>query len=228
MAKIVCISDTHTRHWNIKVPDGDVLIHAGDITNQGELWLLDGFLNWFSQLPHKYKILIGGNHDWCFEKFHPCGQKGLESIEKYSDKIMYLHHNVGVIEEYGLKIFGSPYTPFFCDWAFNIHRGRLKPYWDQIPDDIDILVTHGPCYGILDHTLSGEKCGDYELLDRVREIKKIKGNKLKCHVFGHIHTNRKEIQTVRKFGMKFVNASILNERYEIENEPVVFNMRTKK
>lgn len=228
MVKVVCISDTHTKHWNVKVPDGDILIHAGDITNSGELWLLEGFLGWLASLPHKHKIVIGGNHDWCFEKFHPYGKGGLKMIEEYSEKMMYLHHEVGVIEEYGLKIFGSPYTPFFCDWAFNIHRGRLKPYWDVIPDDTDILVTHGPCYGILDHNRAGEKCGDYELLTRVKEIKKVKGNKLKYHIFGHIHTNNKEPQTMRKFGMKFVNASILDEGYSIQNEPVVFDIKTKK
>lgn len=239
MPKIVCISDTHTfhryltpkaddplhglRYYNkqdhrhLTLPDGDILIHAGDITNVGEPFYLKDFLSWFSALPHKYKIFIAGNHDWCFERFHQYHTEAMEIMAGFPN-VTYLHHQPMVIEEYGLKLFGSPYTPFFCDWAFNVRQGKLCNYWTTIPDDTDILITHGPCYGILDKNDVGEKCGDSELLYRVEQLKN-----LKYHIFGHIHTNGKiqKKKSAKVPGVTFVNASVLNEQYKLVNKPVV-------
>jgi hypothetical protein len=107
------------------------------------------------------------------------------------------------------KFFFSPYTPEFFEWAFNVKRGPdIKKYWDQIPDDTEFLVTHGPPYGILDEVVPGDRkhlgCG--ELLKRVQNLPK-----LRYHAFGHIHGSRGVLQNSK--GPLFINASVLNERY---------------
>ncbi len=209
------MSDTHSFHRSIVVPDGDVLIHCGDITHKGETRILEDFLNWFSSFPHKYKIFIAGNHDWCFEKYHYNNLHCL-SILKEFPQVKYLHHEPYCLEEYGINIFGSPYTPFFCNWAFNIVRGNLINYWNQIPENTNILITHGPCYGILDENYDQEKCGDKELLDVVKKLPE-----LKYHLFGHIHRND-FVQTKTKYKRKFINCSVLDENYEVFNNPVTF------
>lgn len=222
MTKIVCISDTHSFHGEVVLPDGDVLIHAGDITHQGEVYILNKFLKWFDSQPHKYKIFIAGNHDWCFDKRHYLYADTETIIKKYEGKIKFLHHESYVIPEYGIKFFGSPYTPFFCNWAFNVHRGFLCHYWDQIDDDTNVLITHGPCYGILDANNANELCGDAELLHRVKQLKL-----LQYHIFGHIHTNG-PIQKKKIDNVTFVNASVLNENYELKNKPVVIQYKQNK
>lgn len=218
--KIVCISDTHTKHTQLKtVPTGDILIHSGDITNVGEINSLYSFLSWFDKFEHQHKIFIAGNHDWCFEKFHYNATSCYQILKKFPN-ITYLHHQSHYISSYDLNVFGSPYTPYFFDWAFNIPRGKLFAYWDQIPTNTDVLITHGPCFNILDKNLNGEACGDVELLNAVKKL-----DNLKLHVFGHIHTKQYDLQTKKKFGVKFVNASVLDEHYELLNEPVVVKMR---
>lgn len=222
MPKIVCISDTHSFHNEVAVPDGDILIHAGDITHQGEVYILDNFLRWFDSHPHKYKIFIAGNHDWCFDTRHYLYAETQSKLKAYSGRIKYLHHESYTIQEYGIKLFGSPYTPFFHNWAFNVQRGNLHHYWDQIDDDTNILITHGPCYGILDVTRANELCGDVELLHRVNQLKN-----LKYHVFGHIHTNG-PMQRQKVDEVTFINASVLDESYELKNKPVVVNYKKSR
>jgi 3',5'-cyclic AMP phosphodiesterase CpdA len=67
MSRIVCISDTHNFHEQIRIPDGDILIHAGDATNRGTVEEIVFFNQWFCRLPHRHKIFVAGNHDWLFE-----------------------------------------------------------------------------------------------------------------------------------------------------------------
>merc|ERR1712227_46222 len=62
-ARIVCVSDTHNRHLNLDIQPGDIFIHAGDITQRGTLHELEAFNEWLATLPHKHKVVIGGNHD---------------------------------------------------------------------------------------------------------------------------------------------------------------------
>ena len=142
--KIVCLSDTHNCNQEITVPDGDILIHAGDATIRGTQTEVEDFLAWFSSLPHQHKVFVAGNHDWLFET-----DNRFARLLTANYKIKYLEDSFTDIE--GLKIYGSPWQPRFFDWAFNLNRGgELAEKWKLIPADIDILITHGPPNGILD------------------------------------------------------------------------------
>lgn len=216
MPRIVLLSDTHNCNEQISVPDGDILIHAGDATNRGEQYEVEEFLVWFSRLPHKYKIFVAGNHDWLYET-----QNRFARILTAKFNIEYLQDSSTEIE--GLKIYGSPWQPRFFDWAFNLNRGsELAEKWKLIPDDIDVLITHGPPNGILDAVSRGafvENTGCEELIKRIEEIAAF--GKLKIHVFGHIHCGYGEAE---KFGIRFVNASNCDEDYLPTNPPIVVDL----
>ncbi len=214
--KIVCLSDTHNCNDQITVPDGDVLIHAGDATVRGTESEVEDFLAWFSSLPHKHKVFVAGNHDWLFET-----NNRFARLLTANHNIKYLEDSFTDIE--GLKIYGSPFQPRFFDWAFNLNRGaELAEKWKLIPDDIDILITHGPPNGILDEVPRKywiENTGCEELRKRVEEI--AVQRKLKLHVFGHIHCGYGQTE---KFGVKFVNASNCDESYEPTQPPIVIDL----
>ena len=197
--KIVFISDTHNLHDQITVPDGDILIHAGDLTMAGTAEEINDAGRWLRSLPHKYKIVIAGNHDFLFEK-NPGQAKNL-----LGRSVTYLQDNEIEIE--GLRIWGSPWQPWFMNWAFGVPRGQLHKYWDLIPKELDILVTHGPPYGFLDQAspyLKSEHLGDEELLETLRQTA------LKIHVFGHIHGG---FGASEFNGIKLYNASAVDEAY---------------
>lgn len=183
MIKIWHISDTHTYHGLLKVPEGiDMVIHSGDATNprdpySSEQEMLD-FLRWFGSLPIKHKVFVAGNHDLCIER------NLITKIDFMKNGIVYLENDYTEVE--GLKIWGSPFTPTFGEgWAFNKRRDKLHDVWKQIPDDTDIVVVHGPPKGILDlayHQLNClEFCGDEALRKRMYLL-----NPKLC-LFGHIH-----------------------------------------
>lgn len=208
--KIVCVSDSH--QWypeNNFVPDGDVLVHAGDISSRGKLNEIARFSAWFSSLPHKHKIMIAGNHDFAFEHNKSLAQSFLHP------SIVYLQDSGVEIE--GVKFYGMPWQPEFCNWAFNLERSgkRLKYFCDQIPDKIDVLISHGPPHGILDVVERGEHVGCEFLRQRVMQVKP------KLHVFGHIHCSYGQQE---HDGIKFVNASMCDEDYEAVNRPIIIEV----
>lgn len=203
---LVTISDTHGQHNKVILPKGDLLIHAGDVTRRGiEAEVVD-FISWFAQQPFEHKIFIAGNHDFYFER---TSERDIEAI--IPKEIIYLKDSGITIN--GLKIWGSPITPWFFDWAFNRHRGpEIQRHWDLIDMDTDILVTHGPVHNILDKTVTGEHAGCVDLLHTIKQIKP------KVHIGGHIH---EAYGIAHVDGTTFINASVLNERYEMVNEAVV-------
>lgn len=211
--KIVCLSDTHNCNTEINVPEGDILIHAGDSTIRGTIPEVEEFLQWFASLPHKYKIFVAGNHDWLYES----DNRHARFLTAHY-KIIYLQDSSVEIE--GLKIYGSPWQPRFFDWAFNLNRGaEMAEKWKMIPDDTDILITHGPPFGILDEVPKKywvENTGCAELRNRVEDLANI--GRLKLHIFGHIHCG---YGTHNEFGVKFVNASNCDESYEPNQSPIV-------
>lgn len=211
MPKIVLLSDTHNRHEQIRVPDGDVLIHAGDATVRGTVEEIAGFNRWFARQPHKHKIFVAGNHDWLFET----NPRVAESL--LDDKIIYLRDSEAEIAN--LKIYGSPWTPRFFDWAFNANRGaEMREKWERIPETVDVLITHGPPHGILDRVArldSFENTGCEELRERVEVIKP------RLHVFGHIH---EDFGSVEKIGVKFINAANCDIDYTPRNPPFVVDL----
>jgi len=210
MTKIVAISDTHNQHKGIVVPDGDILVHPGDFTGSGTIREVGAFLEWFKALPHKNKILVAGNHDWLFER-----QPALAREMCKDAGIIYLNEEEANVE--GLTFFGSPYQPEFCDWAFNAPRGeKLNEHWEKIPANLDVLITHGPPYGILDKTpMTGEPVGCKDLLNHVKRVKPL------VHIFGHIHSAHGVLE---RDGTKFVNASQLDDDYRRVYKPIVIEV----
>lgn len=237
--KVVAISDSHSRHGSIYQLRGDenienietfehvagivnsynhsvflpsdidLLIHAGDASLHGTEHEIRQFLEWFSGIKAKHKILIAGNHDFLFERNRMIAK---ELLEKHKD-IIYLESSMTEIE--GLKIYGEPRQPWFHNWAFNVQRGPdIKRYWDAVPNNADILVTHGPPYGILDMTSRGENVGCKDLLYRIQELPN-----LKMVIFGHIHEDA-GYELIN--GVHYINACVLNERYQLQNRPQAF------
>lgn len=209
MKSFTFISDTHGKH-DLVTKDligGDFLIHSGDVSNVGKSGEIYDFLNWFSALPYTHKIFIAGNHDFGFEIMDTIAP------EYNALGVTYLMDSFVVID--GFKIYGSPWQPRFYNWAFNVDRGdAIAKKWELIPDDVDVLITHGPPFGILDDTIQGLRVGCEELYKKVVEVKP------RVHVFGHIHygygTRILEDTT-------YINASCLDERYMYTNKPISIN-----
>lgn len=219
--KITFISDTHNKHnyltsnaYKNILGSGDVLVHAGDCTSVGKAHEIKNFLDWFSNTEFTHKVFIAGNHDFGFEY-------NTDIAQEYKDKgVHYLFDSEVIID--GVKFYGSPWQPEFYDWAFNLPRGeKLAEKWAKIPGNTDILITHGPAAGMLDHTITGQQVGCHDLFQRIMVIQP------KIHVCGHIHWayGQKNFN-----GVEFLNASVLNERYEHENKPISleFDVNEKK
>lgn len=208
---ITFISDTHNQHNNIPkeyLQGGDIIIHSGDMTSRGHEIEVKPFLDWFSELPYTHKILIAGNHDFFFER--PDKKMITKLLSKYPN-ITYLNDSGVEIE--GIKIWGSPVQPYFGGWAFNRVEEEIKEHWDLIPLDTNILITHGPIYGYLDMTLEGRLTGCRYLREMLPML-----TQLKIHVCGHIH----EAYGKYEFdgGQLFLNASVLNRSYSMQNKPI--------
>lgn len=205
--KIVAIADTHSQHNKLKLPEADMILHAGDISKRGEEHEILGFLDWFKNLDYRYKIFIAGNHDFYFERTAPG-----KIQEIIPENVIYLCDSGITVEE--INIWGSPVTPTFFDWAFNRDRGEaISKHWDLIPEGTDILMTHGPVAGILDKTVRGEHVGCADLLKKVQELKP------KYYIGGHIHEAYGEQESQ---GTTYFNASLLDERYRLKNEARLF------
>ncbi|RZF43641.1 hypothetical protein LSTR_LSTR009238 [Laodelphax striatellus] len=224
--RIVCMSDTHSKtskfHFD-KIPDGDIFIHAGDFTFFGRADEVIQFNEWLGKLPHKYKIVIAGNHELWFDENFVSGREN-ESETLSSEKLepkdhltncIYLQDDAVTL--YGLKIYGTPWQPEYSHLAFNLTRGKAcLAKWDLIPADTDILVTHTPPLGRGDLCRSGVRAGCCELLATVQ--KRVRPS---YHVFGHIHEGygvTSDGQTI------YVNASTCNVKYVAVNPPIVFDV----
>lgn len=220
--RFVCISDTHNNTDRLLVPEGDVLLHSGDFTKSGWPNQVSHFNNFLSQLNHPFKVVIAGNHDLCFdsENFETLKRGfGLdrrissEDTKKVLKDCIYLEDSG--VELFGYKIWGSPWSPTFFNWAFNLDRGEpIAQKWSLIPKDTQILLTHGPHLGYLDKTYHGTNVGCEDLLTTVQEIKPI------VHLFGHIH----EGYGVLNDQTTFINASTCNLSYKPLNPPLVFDL----
>jgi Icc-related predicted phosphoesterase len=187
--RILAFSDTHGMHNRLIIPkdiDIDMVIFAGDYSGASTYLETCGFVGWFDSLKYKYKILVPGNHDYDIE---------------YTD---CTYTFINVERQLGsFNMFGSPYTPEFQHWNYMKKEDELFMMYDNAPSDIDILITHGPPFGILDN-LEGLNLGSRALRDYVDRVQP------KIHIFGHIHGGfgHKKINNT-----DFYNVSICNEAY---------------
>jgi len=214
--KITFISDTHNKHKQIteNLPGGDLLIHAGDISSRGYKHEIQQFCKWFDSLDnYTVKTFIAGNHDFGFEKEPEMAKEIIESY-KWINYLQDSFLGYGIDTENYVKIYGSPWQPEFFNWAFNLPKGgsELERKWNNIPDDTDILITHGPAFGYLDKIV-----GQYENLGCELLTKKIKQIKPKIHVCGHIHSG---YGYVFDGNTHFINASVLDEQYQYTQKPL--------
>lgn len=207
--RIVAISDTHTQHRKLKVPDGDVLLFAGDGEFRTARDLMD-FNNWLSELEHDYIFVIAGNHDFFCERYPA-------QVNDHLMEAVYLKDSSFELDN-GMTIWGSPMTKTFLDWAFMESEENLdRHYWSKIPKKTDILLTHGPAFGHLDVAHPNQKMnlGSETLARRIEELKI-------PYVFcGHIHGGYGIKQTK---GTTYINCSVLDEDYQLVNEPVVIDI----
>ena len=203
--KIVCISDTHAQTDSKafpKIPNGDILIHAGDFTLNGQVDNIGQFNDWLGTLPHHYKIVIAGNHDKMFDS----KSKTSKEMKKSLTNCIYLEESSVFIQ--GIKFYGAPFSiknEFSQNNAFALNTQELASKWAKIPSDTDIVITHSPPYGINDVGDWGHNDGRKHLLKEVTE--RIRP---KFHVFGHVHPAN-GMQEVG--GTTFINASIGKSDY---------------
>jgi Icc-related predicted phosphoesterase len=219
--KLVLISDTHCRLRKVVIPDGDVLIHAGDLTFQGNIQETSQELRELGRYRDKFKtiLLVEGNHDWLGAR-----NPGLMDQMCQDNGITLLRDSGITIDN--INYYGSPWQPEFCNWSFNLPRGEtLKNKWDLIPDDTQVLITHGPPMSILDpvERWNSKECGfDVEhvgcadLYNRIAQLKD-----LKLHIFGHIHAGYGQFKSDQTL---FVNASICTEAYKPTNLPIIVDL----
>jgi Icc-related predicted phosphoesterase len=212
--KSAMIADLHGQ-LNIAIPKVDLLLIAGDLCpayhsdilsiNWQSCWLNTDFRRWIDAQPIKECVAIFGNHDWI-------GERAKDRIPKLSKKFHYIDDET--IEIFGLKIYGTPVTNMFNNWAFNRSEEVLQKHWDNIPNDTDILLCHSPVFNILDrigNDASIEHIGSKSLKRRIREIKP------KIVVFGHAHG---DYGVVNKFGITFINCSLVDEDYKMTKKPI--------
>lgn len=215
------ISDTHNHHRKLQVPHGlDVVIHCGDESESGNAWLNEpearAFFEWYSALDVPLKIFVPGNHSTAVEQ-------GLIRPEQYPNLQFLIHEQ---IELEGLVVFGTPYTPKFFNWAYMRAREELDAVWQSIPDNTDILISHGPPKGFMDVTRDfdtrqpvhvGSKSLTRHVTQRIKPM---------VHAFGHIHDE----PGIRNFGViceseiTFVNCSCCNLGSKLVNHGVVLEI----
>lgn len=218
--KIVATSDFHGKTYP-KIPECDILLIGGDVTpvwnhdrNFQRYWLRSDFTDWLEAQPAKHIVGIGGNHDFALSRWKSLG---------YELPWNYLCNESVTLD--GVKIWGSPYAPKFGNWSFMLPDHMLEETWNDIPSDIDILLTHGPSWGTLDetqHILPWESEEDRHVGSRTL-MERLNGNfpNLKLFAFGHIH---EAYGVVEKDGVTYANVSYVNGDYAPGQMPFVFDL----
>lgn len=224
MTEIIAISDTHSLHAGLYLPIADILVHAGDITNIGAINDVISFNAYKHLKNYKHKIVIPGNHDFCFQDHY------LHTLAFCSNFNVLLDSGMAIDD---INFYGTPWQPSFNDWAFNVDSEKeLYKKFNKIPKETNVLISHCPPYGILDSVPEiekvidpyGKKCykevltgksnhfGSKALLDVISNRPNIK-----YHIFGHIHSS---YGVMSKDGINFINCSVMNEKYSMVNEPI--------
>ncbi len=212
--KLVCLSDNHSNYEDFTVPDGDILIHAGDFSFQGKPREIVDFMDWLNRQPHTHKLWIPGNHELSLEDF----SYNIEVIEKDTNSIC-IHDKETTID--GVKFCGTAFTPEFNNWAYNLTNRQSSLFWDIMPNT-DVLVTHGPPRNVLDvSSFEGRPLGcpyHFEYLKRTKP---------KINIFGHIHGSgglEEKLQWDDGSTTHCANVAVLNEKYKFKNKPTVLEI----
>ncbi len=202
--RIVAVADTHLYHGDLRVPDGDVFVHAGDMCRGGRLTELEEAAAWIRGLPHALKIVVAGNHDWCFVREPEAARAAL------GPDVVYLEDSGH--DAAGLRLWGSPWQPAYGGWAFNLPRGApLAEKWARIPAGLDVLITHGPPQGFGDRSWTSVRGGCVDLRARVEAVRP------RVHLFGHIHEDG---GAWTHAGTTYVNCTT----WECERRPTVIDL----
>lgn len=214
--KVILLSDSHGRHNEIDLPEGDLLVVAGDLTVFGRVQDLTSFGKWLEEVVPMYKygaVIIAGNHDVMLDpNKHADLYRLFENMFDLIPNVFYLNDSGICIN--GYNIWGSPITPEFCNWAFNRERGpSIQKHWDIIPDNTDILITHGPPMGIRDAGLGCSNLG-----------KKIRSLDIKLHVFGHIHPPYGQVKIGDTLYVNAAQCEIVNNKYVLVNKPIIVDL----
>ena len=224
--KVTFISDTHTKENTLNLCGGDILVFSGDCMSSGSsIFELFKFIEWFKEQNYTYKVFVADNHDRTCEMLP----------EKYIKPIFDLYYDNGVryikdelITVDGISIYGTPYQPYFYGWAFNVSDSeKLTNIYKNIPEGVDILITHCPPYDILDKShlprekngkTGEEPLGSTELLNVLTEME----NPPKYHCFGHIHGDGGKVE--KKGETTYINASVCDEQYEPVNKVITLDI----
>ena len=204
------ISDTHGRHTAVPIKKCKILLHAGDFSNwRGSMHEGIAFLDWMgSQDNAEHKVLVAGNHDTFL--------KSTDQREAFRERatergVTFLHNESVEID--GLKIFGTPYSGWFGnDWAFNASEEKIAEILKLCPHDTDLIVSHGPPFGVQDMNKDRSHCGSLSLTAFVLQHQ----INVLC---GHIHESYGQSTTDR--GLRFWNAAIWEHRFDQLNRPIM-------
>jgi Icc-related predicted phosphoesterase len=210
LMRIVCLSDAHGLHRQVAVPEGNLLIHAGDFMRTGiSLEEIVDFNDWLGEQPHPHKIVVAGNHDLFFEMFP-------DKAREHLSNAVYLE-NDGIVLG-GVTFWGSAMTPVLPNRAFHVERCEAsRKYWDRIPLRTDIVITHGPPFGTLDkNDILGSRFDCRDLIQAVLRVKP------KLHVFAHVHGDYGE--EVGPNGTRMVNCAVLDVKYVLTNAPILVSI----
>jgi len=248
--KIWCISDSHNYHQYFKIPKVDMAIFCGDGASSRNTGInaneAKNFLDWYSDVDIPTKIFVPGNHSKAIEAgyFKPEDYPDLIWLinQEYVHDLSYSYCHWDNMNppcdgrtfyvEKKIKIWGSPNTPTYGhDWAYMSNRGKIHRYWDAIPYDTDILITHGPPRGIGDLTVRKD---GVMLQDGCRNLRKQihKRIKPKIHAYGHFHDNKTE--EINNYGVRrvagcdtvFVNCACHVFGSDSINNGIVINYET--
>lgn len=213
--RIVAISDNHGYSLNqidnkLGLPDGDILVHAGDFTDRGEIAYISRFVESVKDYDYDEVIVIAGNHDFCFQ--NDLQYRAEELIE---EECIYLRNDSVTVD--GVKFHGTPWSCKFGNWAFMGGIDKLSRQYERIDDDTDVIISHTPPHDILDevkYTRPDETphVGSKALKKRIESVEP------ELVVCGHIHEAYGDSEVD---GIKYINASVCNLDYDLVNDPVV-------
>lgn len=195
------VGDTHNTIPSL--PKGDVLIHSGDLTNQGTYGELHKAVRWIEAADFEAKIVIAGNHDITLDAafytqhgpyFHnqdPQDPRKCQELLKRASNLIYLDHESAEIKLQSpsgprtrFTIFGSPFSPTKGLWAFRYTRDEASSLWQKIPLDTDIVVTHTPPKYHCDEAKERRAAGCEVLRQELWRIRP------RLAICGHVHEAR--------------------------------------